>query len=161
MMKIVKKLQTFWKLLESQQAHLERNRNLGSKFGCTIAETAIFTGEDSNISIGAGTGVGAHNFFRFREGKIFVGKNCMFGNHVTILAGTHSIDDAETPVKEQGFQYGETSIGDDVWIGAHTVVSSGVHIGCGAIIGAGSVVTKNVKPKEIWAGVPARKIRDR
>jgi len=56
---------------------------------------------------------------------------------------------------------GVTVVEDDVWIGAHSVILSGVHIGKGAIVAAGSVLTKDVPPCEIWAGNPARKIRDR
>ena len=54
-----------------------------------------------------------------------------------------------------------TIIGDDVWIGTNVIVLAGTTIGNGSIIGAASVVTKDVPEYEIWAGVPARKIRDR
>lgn len=76
----------------------------------------------------------------FHEGKNIMGKN--FSEHPA----------PETPV---------TVIDADVWIGANAIIKSGVHIGCGAVIGAGSVVTHDVPPYEIWAGNPARKIRDR
>ena len=52
-------------------------------------------------------------------------------------------------------------IHSDVWIGAGAIVLSGVTIGVGAVIGAGSVVTHDVPPYEIWAGNPAKKIRNR
>ena len=52
-------------------------------------------------------------------------------------------------------------IGDDVWIGSRSLIMKGVHIGNGAIIGAGSVVTKDVPPYEIWAGNPAHFIKSR
>lgn len=52
-------------------------------------------------------------------------------------------------------------VGDDVWIGTGAIIMSGVRIGSGSIIAAGAVVTKNVPPCEIWAGVPAKKIRCR
>lgn len=54
-----------------------------------------------------------------------------------------------------------TKIGNDVWLGIRTIVLGGVTIGDGAVIGAGSVVTKDVGPYEIWAGNPARFIRKR
>ncbi|EJT6167524.1 CatB-related O-acetyltransferase [Clostridium perfringens] len=57
--------------------------------------------------------------------------------------------------------YNKTVIENDVWIGANTLIKSGVKIGNGAIIGMGSVVTKNVPPYEIWAGNPAKCIRKR
>lgn len=50
-----------------------------------------------------------------------------------------------------------TSVGNDVWIGCNVTVIGGVKIGNGAVIGAGAVVTRNVPPYEIWAGVPAKK----
>lgn len=53
------------------------------------------------------------------------------------------------------------TIGADVWIGANAVVLSGITIGHGAVVGAGSIVTHDIPPYEIWAGNPARKIKDR
>lgn len=53
------------------------------------------------------------------------------------------------------------TIGADVWIGAGSIIKSGVSIGTGAIVGAGSVVTHDVPPYEIWAGNPAKKIKNR
>lgn len=55
----------------------------------------------------------------------------------------------------------EVNIGPDVWIGANAIIMSGVSIGVGAVIGAGSVVTHDVGAYEIWCGNPARKLRDR
>lgn len=54
-----------------------------------------------------------------------------------------------------------TVIGNDVWLGFRTVIKGGVKIGDGAVIGSGSIVTKDVGPYEIWAGNPARFIRKR
>jgi acetyltransferase-like isoleucine patch superfamily enzyme len=58
-------------------------------------------------------------------------------------------------------QYKETKIGNDVWIGANAIVLGGVNIGDGAIIAAGSIVTKNIEPYSIVAGCPARLIKYR
>lgn len=55
----------------------------------------------------------------------------------------------------------QTKIGNDVWLGIRTIIQGGVSIGDGAVIGAGSIVTKDVGPYEIWAGNPARFIRKR
>ncbi len=57
--------------------------------------------------------------------------------------------------------YTKTSIGNDVWIGAHCLIKAGVTISDGAVIGMGSVVTHDVGPYEIWAGNPAKMIRKR
>lgn len=64
--------------------------------------------------------------------------------------------------KEYSFEeYDKTVIGNDVWIGLNCIIKSGITIGDGAIIGAGSIVTKDVEPYTIVAGVPAKKIRKR
>ena len=55
----------------------------------------------------------------------------------------------------------KVKIGKDVWIGANAIVLKGITIGNGAILGAGSVVTKDIPPYEIWAGVPAKFIKER
>lgn len=63
---------------------------------------------------------------------------------------------------ENHFQWSEkTTVGNDVWIGERATILSGLTIGDGAVIGGGSVVTKNIGPYEIWAGNPARFIRKR
>ncbi len=58
-------------------------------------------------------------------------------------------------------EYKQTTIGNDVWIGSKCLIKGGVTIGNGAIVGMGSVVLHDIPPYEIWAGNPARKIRDR
>jgi Acetyltransferase (isoleucine patch superfamily) len=55
----------------------------------------------------------------------------------------------------------KTFVGNDVWIGHGVIVMAGVHIGDGSVIAAGSVVTKDIPPCEIWGGNPAKKIKDR
>ena len=65
------------------------------------------------------------------------------------------------PIKEQGYREADIIIEDDVWIGANSVITSGVHVGKGAIIGAGSVVTKNIPSYAIAAGTPAKVIKQR
>jgi maltose O-acetyltransferase len=61
----------------------------------------------------------------------------------------------------QGYEGKPITIGRNVWLGAHVIVLPGVTIGDNAVVGAGSVVTTSVSGGEIWAGVPARRIRSR
>ena len=78
------------------------------------------------------------------------------GNHIYDRVGVYM-----DTVKKEPFTDKKVVIGDDVWIGANAIILAGVHIDNGAIIGAGSVVTKDVASCEIWAGNPGRKIKDR
>lgn len=94
-------------------------------------------------------------------GGITIGNNVSIGHMCTIMSLEHIYDDPEIPIKDQGLQAKEVIIEDDVWIGAKATILMGVHIGKGAIIGAGAVVTRDVKAFDVVGGVPARTIRNR
>jgi acetyltransferase-like isoleucine patch superfamily enzyme len=89
-----------------------------------------------------------------------IGDHCMLANGCFVTDGNHRFDDPTQPVTYQGFSTkGPTRIGDNVWCGAHVVVTSGVTIGERAVIGANSVVTTDVAPYSIVGGVPARVLK--
>jgi acetyltransferase-like isoleucine patch superfamily enzyme len=94
--------------------------------------------------------------------RVTLGRYAMLAPEVVIVGGDHRIDVAGTPILFSGRPALEkTVIGADVWVGFRAIVMAGVSIGRGAIVAAGAVVTKDVPPYEIHAGVPARKIGDR
>ncbi|HEX4011039.1 MAG TPA: acyltransferase [Solirubrobacteraceae bacterium] len=89
-----------------------------------------------------------------------IGDHCMFANGCLITDADHRYDDPDRPVTWQGFQSkGPTRVGDNVWCGAHVVVTSGVTIGERCVIGANSVVTTDIPPRSVAVGSPARVIR--
>jgi acetyltransferase-like isoleucine patch superfamily enzyme len=90
-----------------------------------------------------------------------IGDHCMLANNCFVTDGNHRFDDPDRPVPWQGFTTkGPTRIGDNTWLGANVVVTSGVTIGERCVIGANSVVTKDVDPFTIAAGAPARPLRN-
>ena len=94
----------------------------------------------------------------YLRGDITIGDNCIFGPGVKLFSDSH------TQGKDGLWRLGESinsdiEIGENVWCGAGVTIMSGITIGSNAVIGAGSVVTKNIPSNEIWAGVPAKKIR--
>lgn len=94
--------------------------------------------------------------------KVELGAYVMLGPRVMIVGDDHVFNKAGTPIIFSGRPTKrETVIETDAWIGAGSVVMAGVTIGRGAIIAAGSVVTKEVPPYEIHGGIPAKKIKDR
>ncbi len=98
----------------------------------------------------------------FIEPRVTIGRYTMFENNVSIVGDDHIYSDPNNPIIFSGRpKLKETLIGDDVWIGVYSIVLTGVTIGDGAIIGAGSVVTKNIPPYSIYAGVPAKFIKMR
>ena len=89
-----------------------------------------------------------------------IGAHCMFANGCLITDADHRFDDRSRPVPWQGFtSKGPTRVGDNVWCGAHVVVTSGVTIGERSVIGANSVVTSDIPPFTVAAGAPARVLR--
>jgi acetyltransferase-like isoleucine patch superfamily enzyme len=94
-------------------------------------------------------------------GFIKIGRDCMIASHSSLYANNHIFADSEIPFREQGLTTKGIKIEDDCWLGTGVRVLDGVTIGKGSIIGAGSVVTKNIPPFSVAVGVPARVIRKR
>jgi acetyltransferase-like isoleucine patch superfamily enzyme len=89
-----------------------------------------------------------------------IGEHCMLANGCFVTDANHRFDDPEMPVPWQGFtSKGPTRLGDNVWLGANVVVTSGVTIGDRCVVGANSVVTTHLPPRSIAAGAPARVLR--
>lgn len=128
-----------------------------------IADRCNFSG---NIKIGYATTLGYNNFV---HGNISIGKYCQIGVDVAIHATNHPTNYLSTYINKNLFN-GELKslktesniiIGNDVWIGHNALIIGNVKIGNGSVIGAGSVVTKDVEPYSIVVGSPAKKINMR
>ena len=130
------------------------------------AGNVLCLGDDLNghgkISVGEDSWIGQYNNIRAGGGDICIGSKCLISQFCTLIASNHSMD-ASQPVIEQPSNESKTGVrlGDDVWLGASVCVMPGVTICDGAVVGAGSVVTKSIPPMEIWAGVPAVKVGSR
>jgi acetyltransferase-like isoleucine patch superfamily enzyme len=88
-------------------------------------------------------------------GGIEIGENVLIAAHVAITSQTH---DTGAPLYKYSSVAKKVCIEDNVWIGTHAVILPGIRIGRNAIIGAGTVVTKNVPANDIVIGIPARTI---
>ena len=111
--------------------------------------------------IAIGSGVYCNRFTMLDAAqRIEIGDHTMIGPHCYITDHDHGFAQGRK-VHEQPLVCAPTRIGKDCWLGAHVVVLKGVAIGDGSIIAAGAVVTKDVPPNSIAAGVPARVLRSR
>ncbi len=113
-----------------------------------------------NVEIG-------HDVFISKDVKIGgqngvkIGNYVIIGFNVNLVTANYRYQDPSFPIKKQGFYGGPIKIDSDVWIGANAVILPNVTIGRGSVIGSNSVVTKNVDPYTIVAGVPAKVIKHR
>jgi acetyltransferase-like isoleucine patch superfamily enzyme len=117
---------------------------------------SVYVGEGATLSIGDGSYL-AHNSEVYCLESIDIGANCAIAWSVQIMdADFHplSIGGARRP------SVAPVHIGDHVWIGSRVVVTKGVSIGTGAVVAAGAVVTKDVAPRTLVGGNPARLLRD-
>ena len=114
----------------------------------------------NSLIIGNNVGMNHYCFIGVR-GDIIIGNNVLFGPRVSIFSENHNFQNPNKLINEQGITKGKTIIGDDVWIGAGASILSNVKIGDGSVIAAGSVVTKDVPPYSVVAGIPAKVIKKR
>ncbi|MFI3201320.1 MAG: acyltransferase [Eubacteriales bacterium] len=122
------------------------NIEKGAKFGANVA-----LGDNSGIGIRASL-----------SDNITIGKNVMMGPDCMIFTRNHNFENKDITMCKQGFsKTKDVVIGNDVWIGARVIILPGVKVGDGCIIGAGSVVTKDVESYSVVAGNPAVIIKQR
>ncbi len=131
---------------------------------CTIAAGAIVQG---NVHMGDHCSIQAYSIVigsGKREnptGQIRIGNYVRIAPHVMMIATNHVFADPDRPIHGQGMKDEPITIEDDVWVGGRVTITAGVTIGRGCVIGAGAVVTRDVPPYSIAAGVPARVIGSR
>ena len=110
-------------------SHIEVGKNFFANYNCTILDVA----------------------------KVTIGDNVLFGPNVAVYTAGHPL---HPEARATMYEYGVgVTIGDNVWIGGNCVVMPGVHIGEGSVIGAGSVVTRDIPARSVAAGNPCRVIR--
>ena len=145
------------------------------------AMLSIFGRGDEHIHIGDGVLIGRRSVVKCRLGSlqigdhtnvgmdcriaststVIIGEYCLFAGKCYIGGAQHRYDRRDIPITLQPLNSRGVVIEDDVWLGANVCVNDGVKIGKGAVVGAGAVVTKDIPPYTVAAGVPARVIKER
>ena len=133
--------------------------------GCLLEPGTIFKYDGiwapgPSLVIGDGTFLGSACEFNIRRG-ITIGSDCLIASGCRFIDHDHGTSRRDRPMKEQLGSESAIMLEDDVWLGCNVVVLKGVRIGRGSVVGAGAVVTKSIPPYEIWAGVPAVRLRVR
>jgi acetyltransferase-like isoleucine patch superfamily enzyme len=113
-----------------------------------------------SIRIGSNVGINPYCII-YGHGGVEIGNDVLIAAQVTLVSAQHVFERRDTPIRSQGITTKGIRIEDDVWIGAQVIVLDGVHIGRGAVVGAGSVVTRSVSAYQVVAGSPARVVRER
>ena len=147
---------------------------------CSISPEAKICARGSAISIGAHSSVAAGACVQgnvhigencsvqmytilcgYKEASITIGQGVRIAAHCMMVSANHRFDDPDRPIRTQGMHYGPIVIEDDVWVASRVNIMAGVTVGKGSVLAAGAVVTKDVPPYSIMAGVPAKCIGKR
>ena len=121
-------------------------------------ENNIYIGNAKKISIGKYCHINENVFIQ----GAFIGDFVMIAPNVSILNSTHNYQNINLPmIKQKEILNLNPIIEDNVWIGRNAIILPNIKIGTGSIVGAGAIVTKNIKPYTIVGGVPAKFIKER
>lgn len=152
-----------------------RRKNVFIHPGCPISPEAKICARQGEIHIGAGSSVAAGACVQgsvtigenasvqmytvlcgYPQAPITIGSNVRIAAHCMMVSANHRFDDPNTPIRKQDMNYAPIVIEDDVWVASRVNIIAGVTIGRGSVLAAGAVVTRDVPPYSIMAGVPAR-----
>ena len=112
--------------------------------GVMIRPSSYYGGDYGiGLTIGEHSSIGPYGYVGC-SGKIIIGKNVMFGPKCSLFAENHVFSDTANSIKSQGVQQKGITIEDDCWIGSNVTILDGVTIGKGSVIGAGTLVTKDI-----------------
>lgn len=137
--------------------HIRMSAKVHIEDDCVIKERTSIGGE---LSIGKGSIILAHTKID-GSGGVKIGRKTHIGRFNTIFSHSHDISQRDVLVLEAPEVHKRVNIGDDVMLFSHVAVMPGVQIGDGAVVGYGSVVTKDLEIYGIYAGVPIKKIGER
>lgn len=112
----------------------------------------------NRLTIGKGTFVNAKCYFDCKE-DVIIGNNCQIAMGVMFCTSTHVIGSARKRGSDKTYRY-PIKVGNGCWIGARALIMPGVTIGEGCVIAAGAVVTRDCEPNGLYAGVPAKRIKE-
>jgi maltose O-acetyltransferase len=122
-----------------------------------IVKQRCYVGTGSTLRVGNNAQLGQNARI---DQEVTIGDNVVMGPDVVIMTNAHRFDEPGTPIRLQGAQSTRpVSLGNDVWLGTRVIILPGVCVGDGAVVGAGSVVTRDVPAYAVVAGVPARVLR--
>ena len=145
-----------------RQFKLKKGSKLGFSGAASFGDYVTITARGGEIYFGSNFHSNQNVIFNADlGGRLTFGDNCLVGPMCVFRTSNHNFEDPAKIIQLQGHTSADITIGDDVWLGAQVIVLPGVKIGNSVVVGAGSVVTKDLPDFSIAVGVPARVIKKR
>jgi acetyltransferase-like isoleucine patch superfamily enzyme len=147
-------------IAKSAVVESRRGGNITIGSNTEILDGVLLLTYGGNISIGESCSINPYTII-YGHGETIIGNHVMIAGHCMIIPSEHTFISKDKIIMAQGASNRGIVIEDDVWIGHACSILDGVRIGKGAVIGAGSVVTKDIPPYTVVAGIPAKMIKMR
>ena len=129
--------------------------------GVMIRPSSYYGGDYGiGLTIGEHSSIGPYGYVGC-SGRIVIGKNVMFGPKCSLFAENHVFSNTDNSIKSQGVQQKGITIEDDCWIGSNVIILDGVTIGKGSVIGAGTLVSKDVPAGSVVVDKREKMVRER
>lgn len=129
--------------------------------GVMIRPSSYYGGDfGAGLTIGDHSSIGSYGYVGC-SGKIIIGKNVMFGPRCSLFAENHMFSDTVNSIKSQGVKQKGITVEDDCWIGSNVTILDGVTIGKGSVVGAGTLVTKDIPAGSIVVDKREKIIKNR
>ena len=129
--------------------------------GVMIRPSSYYGGDYGiGLTIGEHSSIGPYGYVGC-SGRIVIGKNVMFGPKCSLFAENHVFSNTDNSIKSQGVQQKGITIEDDCWIGSNVIILDGVTIGNGSVIGAGTLVSKDVPAGSVVVDKREKMVRER
>jgi acetyltransferase-like isoleucine patch superfamily enzyme len=150
-----------WRATVSTRAEVELSPRLFLGRGTTVSSFTKIKATDGDLSTGEKCGFGPGCFVAAGAGGIHMGDHVIFGPNVSVIAANYVYGQLDVPLEEQGVTSQGISIGNNVWVGASSVILDGSQIGDNSIVVANSLVNRRFPPNSIIQGNPAKVILSR
>ena len=136
-------------------------KNLCQSCGDNVSvHPGVYIFNPQNLKIGDNVSIHPMSYIE-AYGGITIGNDVSIAHNTTIMSVSHNFDNAEIPINSQGITGMPVEICDNVWIGAKAVILGNVKVSRGCVIGASALVNKDTQENAVYAGVPARFIKNR
>lgn len=150
-----------YRALISNQSFVQMTSKISFGKGTVVSPFSVLQTQGGRIVIGKHCAVSSFNQISTGINDMIIGDYVRLGPSVTLLGGTRNFSKRDELIIHQGSSHEGLSLGNDVLVGSGAVVLPGCHVGEGAVIGAGCVITKDVPPYSLMAGVPGKIVGER
>lgn len=151
---------SYWLIDDFGAISIGENVWVGPYADIVVLTSTTYSPIKGKLTIGNRVVIGSGANIRAAGGMIVIGNNALLGQRVSLIAANHMLDNS-APYRDLPWETERTGVilEENVWIGAGVTILPGCTVGKNSVVAAGAVVTKNIPPDQLWAGVPARLLR--